>query len=123
MIFFASGQWVQRSVFDEAVATFNEQVKLERDRYNRLFAAYERLRVEKLANPVQFPDEAAMARIEQQHRDDELAMQIEMAIDERAQGDPGLIRLLQGEARKMLSRNIAVEEVCERILQGADYDD
>jgi hypothetical protein len=54
---------------------------------------------------------------------DSLGMEIEMAIDERAQGDPALSRMLWDDARRMLARQVEPADVAQRILQGAVNDD
>lgn len=95
----------------------------ERERYDRLFAAYERLRIEKLANPARLVTDEQVERIEEEYHEDDMPMEIAMAIDERAAGDGILQRELWKTARRMLSRKDEAAEVAKRILDGDVNDD
>lgn len=120
--------WVAREALEflqeqlrECKAEHAVAIAVERQRYDTLFAAYEKLRIEKLANPAVYPTDEQIRQVEERYED--LGMEVEMAIADVAQGDTSLERQLWEEARRMLARGNAPAEVAERIMNGATNDD
>lgn len=118
--------WVSRESYEAARAYaegFRVLLREEQARYAELLEKYHQLRIDKLANPVRFPTEEQIREVEQRHEEDTLGIEIEQAIDDRAQGDKYLIRQLWNDARRMLDNKMSPTEVADAILRGAQTDD
>lgn len=109
-ILFDDRSVVSRDVYDGLVA-----------RYDKLLDMYHALRIDKLANPARLPTDEQIRQVEE--RNEDLGMEIEQAIDDRAQGDPALVRSLWNDARRMLEGGAERGEVATRILRGSLNDD
>jgi DNA-directed RNA polymerase subunit H (RpoH/RPB5) len=117
------GEFVTKALHDSTVEFFRHALTIAQEEKRDLMEKYHALRIERSANPRVLPTDAEIQAIEAAHGYDEMEIEIEQAIDDRAQGDPSLTRMLQEDARRMRARGIEPEEIAERILAGAINDD